>query len=159
MKALTYSVLIVLNMCLFSCSHEKKKDNDNKVNPSEKGITGEPEIHIKVNKQYDKNGLLISYDSTYSSYYSSRKDDKKLIDSLIEEFKPLFSERFPLINDEYFDKLFFEDSMLYIDFFHKDFFKKRMELNVWYINKMLHEMDSVKNEFFKKQSKELKKGK
>lgn len=74
------------------------------------------------------------------------------MDSLFSEFRPGFKERFPFLQDDGFDKLFFTDSLLYPDFFHQDFFRKRMELNHAYMQRMMQRMDSVKNEFFRSRS-------
>ncbi|MDP3555959.1 MAG: hypothetical protein Q8T03_01220, partial [Bacteroidota bacterium] len=124
----------------------------------QKRDTEEPKVNIKVNKRFDAKGNIISYDSTYTSYYSTKKQaDKHLMDSLIKKFKPMITEQFPFVNDRYMNNLFFTDSLLSKDFFHEDFFRKRLELNELYMNKMMQKMDSVKNEFFKAESKKLKK--
>lgn len=111
-----------------------------------------PEVEVRVNRRFDEGGNLIAYDSIYSSFYSTRKGDKRLMDSLFSEFRPDFEERFPFLRDDGFDKLFFSDSLLYPDFFHEDFFRKRMELNEAYMQRMMQHMDSVKNEFFRSKS-------
>ena len=54
--------------------------------------------------------------------------------------------------DRQFNNLFFQDSLLYPDFFHKDFFQKRYELNTPYLRDMMQRMDSVKNSFYRDQA-------
>lgn len=158
MKTIIYSLLSLVVICS-SCKGQNEKNKENKTTVITKNneSPGKPKVDIQVNKTYDNKGNLISYDSTYTSYYSSRKGDRLLMDSLLNEFKPAFSKKFPMINDQYFDNLFFNDSLIYNDFFHEDFFKNRLKLNEKYMNKMMEQMDSVKNEFFRKQSKQLKK--
>jgi hypothetical protein len=117
----------------------------------------QPKISIQVNRHYDSKGNLQSFDSTYSVYYSNRIGDRQLLDSLFSEFKPLFKQDFPMLNDDYLNELFLNDSLFYNDFFHRDFFQKRFELNDAYLKRMLLQMDSTKNEFFRRQSKEFKK--
>ena len=153
-KNVVYMFCIASVIC-FSCNGQTKKGKETIVTVIHK--EGNPKTDIKVNRKYDKKGNLISYDSTYTSYYSSKKRDKVLMDSLFREFKPTFEKHFPMVQDKYFNNLFFSDSLLYNDFFHSDFFKKRYDLNQTYMNQIFHEMDSVKNEFFRLQSKSLKK--
>lgn len=78
------------------------------------------------------------------------------MDSLFREFKPFFDKKFPIMKEESFNQLFYNDYLLYNDFFHDDFFKKRMELNQQYMREMMQQMDSIKNAYFKKQGKQLK---
>lgn len=63
-----------------------------------------PKIAIKVNKQYDSNGNVISYDSTSSYTYSSHGD------SLLFDNKIFFNDdnfnRNLLFNDSLFDNSF-----------------------------------------------------
>ena len=153
MKRITYLVLLAFAIFTSCEGQTKKKNKSGETISTHTEEKGNPKVDIKVNKHYDKNGNLVSYDSTYSSYYSSRKGDKILLDSMFKEFKPGFSQQFPLLNDKHFNELFFNDSLLYNDFFHNDFFSKRFELNEAYMTKIMHQMDSVKNAFFKTQSK------
>ncbi|MBZ0204854.1 MAG: hypothetical protein K8H89_00915 [Flavobacteriales bacterium] len=108
-----------------------------------------PRTEVRVNKEYDANGNLIAYDSTYSSYYNSHNADPAYMDSLFRDFRPRFRERFPFLTDPGFNDLFFRDSLLYPDFFHNDFFRKRMEMNTRWMEEMMARMDSLKNEYFR----------
>lgn len=115
-------------------------------------LPGKPKIDIQINKQYDKNGNLVKFDSAYSSYYISQKKDSFLMDSLITQYWPNFKENHLSNFDKRFNDLFFNDSLMSNDFFHKDFFKQRYLLNTKYIEMMMNEMDSLKNEFYKTQN-------
>ncbi len=139
----------------YSCNkHENNKTKEETKFP--KQVTEKPDIKVKVNKKYDKYGNLIAFDSTYTSYYNGKIDDSILLDTLFKKFKPSFNKQFPIMKDPYFDKLFYNDSLYYNDFFHEDFFRKRMELNKEYIDKMMQQMDSIKNAYFKVDGKRLK---
>ena len=135
-----------------SCNGFPQKKEKTETSMIYRNEKGKPEVTIKVNKHFDKKGNLVSFDSIYTSYYSSSTVNKNMMDSLVQEFKKPFSEQFPLANDGYFKTLFFTDSLVNGDFFHKDFFRKRMELNDEYMRKMVEQMDEYKNEFFKIQS-------
>ncbi|HQW42217.1 MAG TPA: hypothetical protein PK149_13670 [Flavobacteriales bacterium] len=104
-----------------------------------------PEVDIKVNKQYDDQGNLIGFDSTYTSIYRGKVGDRAFMDSVFRDFQPGFRTRFPFLDDPGFNDLFFQDSLMHHDFFHDDFFRRRMELNERYMQRMMAHMDSVKN--------------
>ncbi len=151
-----FSVMIVYYSCNGNGQTEKNSKDKTTVS-IHKEEKGNPKVDINVNKRYDQKGNLIAFDSTYSSYYSNRIGGKKLMDSLFREFKPMISQEFPLTKDKRFSELFFNDSLLYSDFFHEDFFRKRLELNDEYMENMMFQMDSIKNEFFREHSMRAKK--
>ena len=57
MKRIAY-VAIALSVTLYSCNGQEGKTKESKV------ASNIPQTNIKVDKQYDKNGNLIKYDST-----------------------------------------------------------------------------------------------
>ena len=109
-----------------------------------------PKVDVRVNKQYDEHGNLISFDSTYSSVYTSRAGDAAFVDSVFKDFMPGFGMTYPFLNDPGFNSLFFPDTSFHRDFFHHDFFRKRMEMNQRYIQRMMEQMDSLKNQYFQR---------
>lgn len=132
-----------------------------KVPTDKKGIVQNvdtPKVDIRVNKQYDDKGNLIAYDSTYSSVYNSVAGDSLGMDSLFQGFQRNFGQRFPFLNDPGFNDLFFQDTLMHNDFFHDDFFQKRMELNQRYMQRMMAEMDSLKQQYFRGQGNKAEKG-
>jgi hypothetical protein len=64
-----------------------------------------------------------------------------------------FNDHFGITDDPFFDNFFFTDSLLQYDFYKKDFFHNRFNDNLDLIDKMLREMDSLKNEFYKNRFK------
>lgn len=148
-----YSVSLIL---IFASCKEQTKKNDpgeTMVETVVKKEKGNPKIDIVVNKRYDKKGDLVAFDSVYSYYYSNRVGEKALMDSLFQTFKPVISQEFPLMKDKRFVHLFLNDSLFYTDFFHEDYFRKRLELNERYMKNLMMQMDSIKNAYFKVLSK------
>jgi hypothetical protein len=139
-------IAIALSMSLNSCNGQTKKQ-DNEI----KGDSAMPQTNIKVNKQYDKNGNLVKYDSTYSYYYSNIKSDKKLGDSIFNNFKSFFNQQYFFSSEPFFNKSFFEDSLLKYDFYRNDFFRNRFRNNMAQMDSLFWGMDSMKNSFFDKQ--------
>lgn len=107
-----------------------------------------PQVDVRVNKRYDEHGNLIAYDSSYTSVYQSRSGDAAFMDSVFKDFMPGFGMRYPFLNDPGFNSLFFPDSSFHQDFFNNDLFQKRMEMNQRYMQRMMEQMDSLKNQHF-----------
>ena len=78
---------------------------------------GSPTIDIRIDKEYDENGKIILYDSTYSYFYSNYLNDSLTIDSIFQEFQPYFRWHYPEIIDDHFNHLFFSDTLYHYDFF------------------------------------------
>jgi len=159
-RALYYavSVMVLYYSCNGNGQTAKNKEKETFIS-IHKQQKSNPKTEIKVNKKFDSKGNLLAFDSTYTSYYSNRVKDKILMDSLFNEFKPTISQHFPLMKDKHFHELFLNDSLFYTDFFHDDFFRKRLELNEKYMKDMMYHMDSIKNEFFRIQSSSFDKNK
>lgn len=115
-----------------------------------------PKVNIQVNRRYDEKGNLIGFDSTYTSFYSNVTGDTAGMDSLMHSFDRYFNRNHSSFFDRQFNPLFFNDSLRYPDFFHRDFFMKRYELNDKYLRGMMQDMDSIKNRFFQEHSKTWK---
>ena len=86
------TISLALSITLLSCNGQTKATEKQKADNL-------PQTNIKVNKEYDKNGKIIKYDSTYSSYYSNIKTDSNLKDSIYE--KPSFFEYNSLIGNTF----------------------------------------------------------
>ncbi len=142
MKKLKYLFLASM-LGVISCNGQKKNADKNQETITNKEIPGQPKVDIKVNRRYDDKGKLIGFDSIYTSYYSHSEGDTVLMDTLIKRFVPVFKEHYSF--DKKLNKLFFNDTLLYEDFFHKDFFKQRYALNDKYFQQIMNELDSIKN--------------
>lgn len=140
--------LALVTMCLTACTGRAQQHPGNTVD-ADTTRSDTPRAEVQVNKEYDANGNLIAYDSTYSSYYNSHNADRARMDSLFRDFRPRFDKQFPFMNDPGFNDLFFRDSLLYPDFFHNDFFRRRLDMNAMWMEHMLARMDSMKNDYFR----------
>jgi hypothetical protein len=110
-----------------------------------------PKTDIQVNKEYDDQGNLIRYDSTYSYSYSNMDNDSIQNDSIFNLFRDHFNHQFSFSEDPFFKDFIFPDSVIKDDFFDDDFFMKRFKQNIEQMDNIFQEMDSVKNEFYKRQ--------
>lgn len=138
-------IAIALSVTLYSCDGQEGKMKESKVDSSI------PQTNIKVDKQYDENGNLVEYDSTYSYYYSNVQSDNSLKDSILNNFREHFNQRYFFSEDPFFNDLFFEDSLMVYDFYKKDFFLNRFRNNMRRMDSLFRGMDSLKNNFFKNQ--------
>jgi hypothetical protein len=142
-------ILFLIHTLLFaSCNAQNKKNKTDSNLDKNKPIED-----IRVNKEYDENGNLIRFDSTYTYYYSNIENNPALEDSIFKNFRKMFSETYPFSNKPYFNELFFQDSLLMYDFYNHDFFTERFRLNMQRVEKLFMEMDSIKNKFFEEQFK------
>ena len=137
-------IMFVALLILSACTHGQSV----KKNELKKDSITKPETKIKVNKEYDDEGNLIRYDSTYTSFYSNIEKNNALADSMLKEFKLDFRHHFPYSNKPYFNDLFFNDSLLKYDFYKHDFFHKRYKMNFDKMERMFQEMDSIKNKYY-----------
>ena len=138
---------LALSLTLNGCNGQIKDEKSVKTeNP-------DPNTHVSVNKEFDDNGNLIRYDSTYSYFYSNIKDDTLLEDSILNAFKEHFNHQYNFSTQSFFNNLFFEDSLLFYDFYKDEFFSNRFQQNMEFMNDLFKEMDSLKNSFYFKQFK------
>ena len=139
-------VAVLLTLGLSSCNGQERKKMVTK-------DQNKPQTDIKVIKKYDKNGNLVKYDSTYSSYYSNFQTDSVMRDSAVVQFKRFFNDKYKFTEEPFFNDLFFQDSLLKYDFYRKDFFSKRFQNNMDKMDKLFEQMDSLKNNYFLEQVK------
>ncbi len=152
MKTKLTSMFIAVLILSSGCNgQETKKEKDRMINNSTLISANKPKEDIKVKKEYDKNGNLIRYDSTYTYYYSNIDGNKNVADSIFNNFRNIFENSYPFSAKPYFENLFFEDSLLQYDFYKKDFFHDRFMQNMQRMDSLFWEMDSVKNRYFMQQ--------
>ncbi|MFA8433569.1 MAG: hypothetical protein ACEPOZ_03535 [Marinifilaceae bacterium] len=138
-----------------------------------------PNEEIKVNKEYDEQGNLIRYDSTYVYTWSSDSTfrfNDSIIHPQMDEIRKMMKERFhrftpsdsvesgvfghPFFDHNFFGKDFFKDDFFSGSFPDEDFFKdfeKMMEeqMNFRHENMehLQQHMDSIHRQFFEKYRK------
>jgi len=137
---------IIISVALISCNGQTKSQET-----VSKADTNAPHTDIKVKKEYDKNGNLVKFDSTYSYYYSNIKNNSRLRDSIFNNFKDQFNHKYFFSKDPFFNDFFFSDSLLKYDFYKKDFFLGRFRNNMNRLDSLFWGMDSLKDSFFNRQ--------
>lgn len=147
-----YIYLLAIGLALSSCHEKSNGQTRANTKTSSSDSISKPQVNIKVNRHYDDKGNVVGFDSTYTSYYTNVTDDTAQMDSLMHRFDRYFDRNHFSFFRQQFDPLFFNDSTRYPDFFHKDYFLKRYELNDSYMRTMMHRMDSIKNKFYKENS-------
>ena len=133
-------ILVLMFSGLVSCQTQDTK--------SGKQLQGKNKPHeeFKVNKKYDDKGNLIEFDSTYTSYYSTYLGDTLNTDSILQDFQGYFNQSLHGFGSNDF---FNYDSTFIPGFFHEDFFEHQFLQQDEMMLRMMREMDSIKNEFFK----------
>ena len=120
--------------------------------------TSNPKIDIKVKKEYDKAGNIVRYDSSYIYIYKYPDGSTKSlnIDSIFNHFQPYFFDKsFNLMRKPFYQ--FFEmDTIFQKHFFDQDYFMKQFEQEMFQFEKMMHEMDSLKNLYLKEMYPNIK---
>lgn len=148
---------ILFLLLIIGCSTEKLKGQQTEADTLS---SNKPQTKIIVNKEYDENGNLISFDSSYSYFYTNIQNDSILGDSSYNLFQEDFFNSFPNKQRPFLNDMFFEDSLLTYDFYKDDFFSNRFRFNRNRFDQLFEEMDSLKNTFFRNySSKNHKNGK
>ncbi|MBS1548046.1 MAG: hypothetical protein JST38_04280 [Bacteroidetes bacterium] len=139
-----------LTIASAACNAQNKKSEKSPARTADAALpVDSPKVNVRVNKVYDDQGNLVRYDSTYTSVYNGMGGDSLRMDSLMQQFMGQFNGPGGMgMMGPGMNNLFFNDSLLGYDFFHNDFFQKRMELNQRYMQDMMQRMDSLKNQFF-----------
>jgi hypothetical protein len=145
------SLFILLAITTAHCTGQEQKSTKKKQTAPKNGDA--PVTQIEVNKEYDEQGNLIRYDSTYSYYYSNIDNNTNAEDSVLQAFRERFEQSYPFAGDPYFEHLFFQDTLLLYDFYKNDFFLERFRRNSQKMEMLFRQMDSLKNSFYSKQFK------
>ncbi|MBL7913338.1 MAG: hypothetical protein JNJ41_19905 [Bacteroidia bacterium] len=149
------TICFFLFFVLTSCNaqtHKEQVGQTEKIKGTEQvDSLNKPKIDVKVNKQYDKNGKMIKYDSTYSYVYSGKsgKNMRADNDSIFNQFRSYFNINSSDLFEKHNQNIFFNDSLFKYDFFNDDYFQKRFELNKDMFSQFFWQMDSLKGSFLK----------
>jgi hypothetical protein len=149
MKSISYLIIAAL-LVSNGCSGQTKNKENPKENPNN------PKTNIRVNKEFDKSGNLIRYDSTYTYFNSTIEKNPWLEDSIFNAFKEHFNKSYFFSKEPYFEHFFFNDSLLMKDFYKNDFFIHRFRNNSEAMDSLFLKMDKLKNDYFEKQFEEYK---
>jgi hypothetical protein len=144
-------IVLSLNFC---CTGQNNK-------PKEKEKTEttleQPNGQWKVNKEFDKNGNLIKYDSIYSWSSNNRYDNLSSInkDSLLQSFQSRFFKDYSHFKNQGFSDLFTQDSLFSKHFFNDDFFDSGFGRDFMDIDEIRKEMLNRQKRFLDKYQLEL----
>ncbi|QTD37632.1 hypothetical protein JL193_16445 [Polaribacter batillariae] len=141
-------ILFILTLTFFSCQGQNKTE---KKNGEIKKDTIKPKTNIQVHKEYDENGNLISIDSTYTYFYSNIKGDSLLEKDFYKKFKSNFSTQLGSLDSVFMNNFFGKSPFKEPNFYTDDFFESNFKNHQKRIQKMLKRMDSLKNNYYKKQ--------
>lgn len=148
---ITAIILISFTVFVSFSNHHYSISEKNKRMTGKDTIQTNPKIDIKVNKEYDDNGNIIRYDSSYTYIYTypNGNTEELNIDSIFNRFRPYFFDHgFDVIHDP-FKSFFDKDTFYQRHFFDDDFFMNQFENEMFQFKKMMQEMDSLRNRFLK----------
>ena len=142
------AVLVLVAFGSFSFNKFKSRQQDL---PGKDTVNTNPKIDIKVEKEYDDDGNIIRYDSTYTYVY--RHSDGNLeelnMDSIFNNFKPYFFDNGFDIMQSPFDGFFDKDTLYQKHFFDSDYFMQQFNRQKFQFEDMIREMDSLRNRYLK----------
>ena len=144
---LKWILILAVTLIFSGCKGQENKLENNKLSDAKNA----PKEDIIVNKQYDEDGNLTKFDSTYTYFYSNIDNDTIAEDSIFTDFRKMFEFQYPFSYNPLFNNFFFQDSLMQYDFYKEDFFSERFRQNMKQTEKLFQEMDSVKNKFFMEQ--------
>ncbi len=109
-----------------------------------------PNKNIDVKREYDKDGNLIRYDSTYVYSWSSDSTHQFLPDSILYNFSDMYKMRKKMQEqmEQFFQKDSSDNKVFRHPFFSDDFFGKDF-FDPQFFRRDFFSKDSSKNDFFK----------
>ena len=155
MKKIILSAIVIV-MVLSGCNGQKKDNLMASVLTKNDSIN-RPKTNIKVNRKYDENGNLISYDSTYTYSYSNTNGENIDIDSLFNQlgFNQKGFHSFP--NHSFPNSLLGNDSLMLNDpFFNDELLSNNMRKNLEMMERMMQHMDSINSLYIQPQHQKQK---
>lgn len=151
-------VTILISFIVFLSFSNQKTNSEYNNRIGKDTVYTNPKVDIKVNREYDENGNIIRYDSSYTYIYThpNGNTEELNIDSIFNSFKPYFFDHgFDIINDP-FNNFFNEDTFYQRHFFDDNYFMKQFENEMFQFEQMIREMDSLRNRFLKDMYPEFK---
>ncbi|MBT8317572.1 MAG: hypothetical protein HKP59_08090 [Lutibacter sp.] len=152
-----YILLLFTVFLTVSCSGQNNEAKNSDITKNEKNIGKEPNGSWKVNKEFDENGNLISYDSMYSWSSSNKLENLSSVerDSLMQLLKSRFFTNFSGFKNQGFDDVFSQDSVFSERFFNDDFFGSDFGKDFMDIDKIREQMIARQKKFLEKYQSEF----
>ncbi|MCF6169690.1 MAG: hypothetical protein L3J66_01760 [Bacteroidales bacterium] len=147
--------LLTIPLLVVSCNAQNTKSNQEK---EQDKAAVQPKVDVQVNKVYDENGNLVGYDSTYVWSYTNEYGNTVDvdIDSVLSQLRPLIGMQYPDFFNNHYNG-FLGDSLFYQDFLSPDYFMNRWQQQMHHMNRMMYEMDSIKQLFLQEEYPGLEK--
>ncbi|GLB52695.1 hypothetical protein NBRC110019_17350 [Neptunitalea chrysea] len=148
-------ILAALLTGLVSCNAQQKNESTTNPTTAENTTKQEtPKGNWTVNKEFDENGNLTSYDSIYTYGYSSDGNDTLPFNNK-EEVMKHFQQYFGNTQmPSQFMNQFFSDSLgVNENFFDKNFFSNRMFSDDF--QKQIQQMDSLRNSYLQQYQSQI----
>ena len=140
---------ILLALVVGSCDGQKK---GNLIAFNGNDTINHPQTNIKVNREYDKNGNLIRYDSTYSYSYSNISGNPANIDSLLNQFGFQMGDSGFFFQNPFHHDFFSTDSLFWQDpFMNPGNFDNSIQEQMEMMEQMIRRMDSINQPIIKPQ--------
>tara|TARA_R110001583_G_scaffold21479_2_gene81633 strand:+ start:8606 stop:9046 length:441 start_codon:yes stop_codon:yes gene_type:complete len=140
-------LISIFAFLLTSCNGQVKTEKLTAVNKD----TIKPIEKMKVIKEYDDEGNLISLDSSYYYFYSTIKNDTVLEKEIFNKFRNGFDLKFNSIDSLFKNDFLIKSPFNMNDFYTDDFYLNHFKFQHKEIENIFKEMDSIKNEFYKNQ--------
>ena len=142
---------VFLSIFFLSFTFANLKNPIKNLQTQEDTIKTNPHVDIKVNKEYDEDGNIIRYDSSYTYiYHNSDGNFEELnVDSIFHNFKPYFFDHGFEIMQSPFKEFFKNDTIYQHHFFDEDYFLQHFNKQLFEFENMMKEMDSLRNLYLK----------
>ena len=154
-----YSLFLFVALLCCGCNSKNNESKEGKIDRSKKDLAELPKGSWTVDKEYDENGNLIRYDSSYT--WSSIKHMDKFStlkkDSLVKSFELKFLKDFSHFEDQGFSAVFTKDSLFSKHFFNDSFFNSNFGKDFMSLDKLRQQMIKRQREFLKKYQSEFAK--
>ncbi|SNR35858.1 hypothetical protein [Lutibacter flavus] len=140
-------LISIFAFLLTSCNGQVKTEKLTSV----KKDTIKPIKKMKVIKEYDDEGNLISLDSSYYYFYSNIKKDTLLEREIFNRFKNEFDIQLKSIDSIFKNDFTVKSPFDINDFYTDDFYLNHFKFQNKEIEKIFKKMDSIKNKFYSNQ--------
>jgi len=145
----TLNLLLVTALLVTGCKAQDKDKNAPEIVQDKSTIQNIPKESWSIKKEVDEDGNVTRYDSTYTWSYSNLGDSIDVnVDSVLNSFDLYFNRRMPSLWGPKFMNPMWRDSTTFPDFFTDDYFHNRWRKNLYDMDNMFKQMDSMRNRFF-----------
>jgi hypothetical protein len=155
-----YGIMLLAAMLSMSCNSQENRNSETPKHDDQASVET-PKGNWKVHKEFDDDGNLISYDSTYT--WSSNRGLEQMTDkdrdSVLQAMQSRFYQHFSGfdLNDGDQMDLFSEDSLFAKKFFDDSFFDSEFGEEFMDIDRIQQHMHDMQQKFLDKYRSEFRK--